>query len=224
VLNLRSKWLHALVSYGMFGALCREIERVVSNATTNISKLPTWASICIYIYRRKWVGKVSNLWSKWLHALVVYGMFGALCRDIERVVSNATIYISKLSTWASICIYIYCRKWVGRVSNLRSKWYLALVVYGMFGALCREIERVVSNATIYISKLSSWASICIYICRRKWVGRVSNLRSKWLHALVVYRFFEFSYCVGLVFRLIYFSFSSFLRGFHIVSKNLFFLC
>jgi len=135
---------------------------------------------------------VSNLRSKWLHALVVYGMFGALCREIERVVSNATIYISKLSTRASICIHICRRRWVGRVSNLRSKWLHALVVYGLFGALCREIERVVSNAFINISKLSTRASICIHICRRKWVGRVSNLRSKWLHALVVYRFFEFS--------------------------------
>jgi len=189
VSNLQSNWLHALVVYGMFGALCREIERVVSNATIHISKLSTWASICIYICRRKWVGRVWNLQSKWLHALVVYSMFGALCREIERVVSNATINILKLSTWASICIYICRRKWVGRVCNLQSKWRHALVVYGMFVALCREIERVVSNVTTYISKLFTWASICIYICRRKWVGRVSNLQSKWLHALVVYGMF-----------------------------------
>jgi len=56
----------------------------------------------------------------------------------------------------------------------------------MFGALCPEIKKIVSNATMYISKLSTRATICVLICCRKWVGTVSNLRSKLLHALVVY--------------------------------------
>jgi len=68
----------------------------------------------------------------------IYGMFRALCREIERVVSNATINISKLSTRASICILIRCRNWVGKVSNLRSKLFHALVVYMACLELCVE--------------------------------------------------------------------------------------
>ena len=68
----------------------------------------------------------------------IYGMFGALCREIERVASIATINSSKLSTRASICILIFCRNWVGKVSNLRSKLFHALVVYMACLELCVE--------------------------------------------------------------------------------------
>jgi len=71
----------------------------------------------------------------------------------------------------------FCKRcrYANRVSEPGSN---IIVIYGMFGALCREIQKVVSNAFIYISKLSTRASICNHICCRRWVGRVSNLRSK----------------------------------------------
>jgi len=167
----------------------------------------------------------------------IYGMFGALCQEIKRVVSNATIYISKLSIWASICIYICCRKLVGRVSNLRSKWLHALVISG--GGNCLVIFKKTVNKLpddviwelVYcffniecnFAILETPSYFQFYVAKQF----SFNYRTFYkYYSIYLGLYIDFSnfpnYCVWPVFWIIYFSNSSFLRGFHIVSTDFFF--